>query len=152
MTTFAPAPPVRVFNADYSDHGHISWQDAVGMLLREAAHVLETHVPPRVVRSPTVEIELPKSLMLARYVHVPYRRDTDHATRGDVLARDKHTCGYCGGRANTYDHVLPRSRGGADTWFNLVAACGPCNWSKADRTPEEAGMRLLWEPYRPRGV
>lgn len=151
MTTLTPAPAVQVFNADYSDHGHIHWQDAVGMLIREAAYVLETHVPPKVVRSPSVEIELPKSLMLSRYVHVPYRRDSDHATRSDILSRDKHTCGYCGGRADTYDHVLPRSRGGGETWFNLVAACGPCNWSKADRTPQEAAMRLLWEPYRPKG-
>jgi 5-methylcytosine-specific restriction endonuclease McrA len=152
MTTFVPAPAVQVFNADYSDHGRISWQDAVSMLMREVAYALEAHMPPRVVRSPSVEIEVPKSLMLARYVHVPYRREADHATRADILARDKHTCGYCGGRADTYDHVLPRSRGGGDLWINLVAACGPCNWSKADRTPEEAGMKLLWEPYRPKGV
>ncbi|BBX37558.1 endonuclease [Mycolicibacterium mageritense DSM 44476 = CIP 104973] len=152
MTTLLPAPAVQVFNADYSDHGTISWQDAVSMILREAAFVLETHVPPRLVRSPSVAIEVPRSLMLARYVHVPYRRDTEHAARADILARDKHTCAYCGSRADTYDHVLPRSRGGGDTWFNLVAACGPCNWSKADRTPEEAGMRLLWQPYRPKGV
>ena len=152
MTTMIPAPAVRVFNADYSDHGHISWQDAVGMLMREVAYVLETHSPPRVVHSPTVAIEVPKSLMLARYVHIPYRRDSDRVSRVDILTRDKHTCGYCGERADTWDHVLPRSRGGAEVWVNMVAACGPCNWAKADRTPEEAGMRLLWEPYRPRNL
>lgn len=75
MTTLLPAPAVQVFNADYSDHGTISWQDAVSMILREAAFVLETHVPPRLVRSPSVAIEVPRSLMLARYVHgaVPAR-------------------------------------------------------------------------------
>ncbi|KXO98376.1 Uncharacterized protein conserved in bacteria (plasmid) [Tsukamurella tyrosinosolvens] len=150
MTTFIPAPAVQVFNADYSLLDTVRWTDAVSMLLREAAFVLETHVPPRVVRSPSVQIEVPKSLMLARYIHVPYRRDPDFATRAEILDRDKRTCAYCGGRADTYDHVFPRSRGGAETWFNLVAACGPCNQLKADRTPEEAGMRLLWEPYRPK--
>ena len=48
------------------------------------------------------------------------------------------------------DHIEPASRGGQDTWLNLVAACAPCNGRKSDRTPEEAGMRLLWEPYEPR--
>ena len=55
-------------------------------------------------------------------------------------------CAFCGGHAHTVDHLLPQSRGGGWTWGNLVAACGPCNQAKADRTPDEAGMRLLWDP------
>ena len=63
--------------------------------------------------------------------------------------RDRHRCAYCGRRATTVDHVLPRSHGGRDTWLNTVAACAADNHSKADRTPEQAGMRLLVRPFEP---
>ena len=56
------------------------------------------------------------------------------------LRRDRNMCAYCGGYADTVDHVLPRCRGGGDSWFNLVAACRYCNGLKGDRTPQEAGM------------
>ena len=60
-----------------------------------------------------------------------------------ILERDEHVCQYCGKKANTVDHVVPKSRGGSSSPVNLVAACMPCNQKKADRTPEEAGMPLL---------
>lgn len=60
-----------------------------------------------------------------------------------ILERDEHICQYCGGKANTVDHVMPRSRGGSSSPTNLVAACLPCNQKKADRTPDEAGMPLI---------
>ena len=63
--------------------------------------------------------------------------------------RDRHRCAYCGRRATTVDHVVPRSRGGQDTWLNTVAACAADNHRKADRTPEQAGMRLLVRPFEP---
>jgi hypothetical protein len=72
----------------------------------------------------------------------------------DLLKRrDRHQCGFCGEhfapRDLTVDHILPVSRGGLDSWLNCVGSCGPCNWRKADRTPEEAGMPLLFLPYVP---
>ncbi|KXO90210.1 HNH endonuclease [Tsukamurella pulmonis] len=154
MSSFTAAPPVRVFNADYSPLDAVRWQDAVGMMLREVAYALEPHDPPRVLRSPSAEIELPKSMLLVRYAPVPYRRTADHASRAEILRRDEHTCQYagCGARAATIDHVFPRSRGGGNTWTNLVACCAPCNHRKADRTPPEAGMRLVREPFRPAAV
>lgn len=63
--------------------------------------------------------------------------------------RDQHRCAYCGRRATTVDHVVPRSRGGADSWLNTVASCAEDNHRKADRTPEQAGMPLLREPFEP---
>ncbi|TQC50714.1 HNH endonuclease [Rhodococcus sp. WS4] len=70
-----------------------------------------------------------------------------------VFRRDRHRCGYCDDPvATTIDHVVPRSRGGPNTWADLVACCAPCNQRKADRTPEEAGMPLLWEPRAPRPI
>ena len=82
-------------------------------------------------------------------VHIPYRA-VNRVTREGVLGRDRHICAYCGGRADTIDHVLPRCRGGGDTWFNLVAACQSCNGLEGDRTPQEAGMTLMREPFEPR--
>lgn len=70
-------------------------------------------------------------------------------SRNLVFRRDRHTCQYCGGKAHlTIDHVMPQSRGGGDTWENLVTACAPCNHSKGARTPEEAGLLLATRPRR----
>ena len=66
-----------------------------------------------------------------------------------MLKRDRHRCAYCGRTATTVDHMLPASRGGAWSWMIIVAACESCNLRKADRTPQEARMRLLVQPYVP---
>lgn len=82
-------------------------------------------------------------------VAVAYRLAGRRPTRHAVFRRDRHTCQYCGrGGALTLDHVMPQSRGGGDTWENLVTACAPCNHAKANRTPDEAGMRLASTPRR----
>ena len=70
-------------------------------------------------------------------------------TLTNVLRRDGFRCGYCGGPADTRDHVIPRSRGGATSWTNLVAACADCNGRKRDRTPAQAGMPLRVRPFQP---
>jgi len=74
-------------------------------------------------------------------------------SRAMVFARDRHICAYCGGRFNTssleMEHVTPSSRGGATVWQNVVAACRACNQRKGNRSPEAAGMRLLYVPYAP---
>lgn len=74
-------------------------------------------------------------------------------SKGKLFRRDRMTCAYCGNRFAEHDlqceHIVPVSRGGRWSWMNLVAACGPCNGRKADRTPEEAGMPLLYLPYVP---
>ena len=82
-------------------------------------------------------------MRLSRYVRVPYRRAVP-MTRAGVLRRDGRRCAYCGRRADTIDHVVPRSRGGAHTWENCVAACRLCNSRKADRLLDELG----WTPGR----
>jgi hypothetical protein len=74
-------------------------------------------------------------------------------TKLKLFRRDRCTCAYCGQRFRERDlqceHIVPASRGGGWTWMNLVSACGPCNGRKADRTPEEAGMPLVYLPYVP---
>jgi len=100
-------------------------------------------------------------LALKRYINVP-QRGARWSKRG-VLLRDLWTCAYCGLQADdfrggrsakrnyfTVDHIIPRARGGPNTWGNTVCACQECNRRKANRTPHEAGMKLLWEPKTPR--
>ncbi|MEY2960144.1 MAG: hypothetical protein RLZZ01_2712, partial [Actinomycetota bacterium] len=94
-------------------------------------------------------VAVPSVIRLRRMVAAPRRRSVPVSRRA-VFARDEYRCQYCEGRADSIDHVVPRSRGGVDAWENLVAACRPCNARKRDRTPEEAGMRLL-RPCRPPG-
>ncbi len=140
---------VAVYNADYRVLTHVTWQEAVRLLLRGSVYVIERHSPAVHIHSPSTIVELPVSVALREYVHVQYR-PRSRVTREGVLSRDGYTCAYCGGRGDTIDHVMPESRGGQNTWLNLVAACAPCNGRKDNRTPAEAGMRLLWEPYEPR--
>jgi 5-methylcytosine-specific restriction endonuclease McrA len=140
---------VAVYNADYRVLTHVSWQEAVRLLLRGSVYVIERRIPAVHIRSPSTVIELPVSVALREYIHVPYRSG-NRVSRSGVLQRDGWTCAYCGGYGNTLDHVIPESRGGRKTWDNLVTACGSCNGRKGNRTPAEAGMRLRWEPYEPR--
>lgn len=134
---------VLVLNASYEPLQRVSLQHAIKMLVREVAVVEEeaggTFGP----------FPVPKVLRLVRYVVTRWmHRRSNLCTKTAIKARDKK-CAYCGGRAETVDHVIPRSRGGTLTWDNAVAACQRCNHRKANRTPEEAGMALLFVPGRP---
>ena len=86
--------------------------------------------------APSVSIATPSVIILVRYVRAPRRRAVAVTRRG-VLRRDGHRCAYCRAQAATVDHVMPRSRGGADAWENLVACCLRCNSAKGNRTPDE---------------
>lgn len=98
------------------------------------------------------ELRVPRVIHLHRYDRTP--RVTVRLTRRNLMFRDAHQCQYCGKqpplRELNIDHVLPRSRGGADSWENLVTACRVCNLRKGWRTPEEANMRLARRPFRPK--
>ncbi|MEU7045094.1 HNH endonuclease [Streptomyces varsoviensis] len=136
-----------VLNASFEPLATVSLRRAVVLVLQDKAVVEQAH-PGLRVRAAAVELPVPRVIRLSRYVRVPFRRRAPWSRRG-VLVRDQHRCAYCGRRATTVDHVLPRSRGGGDTWLNTVAACAEDNHRKADRTPEQAGMRLLSRPFEP---
>ena len=143
---------VLVLNASYEALTEISAERAVVLLMDGTAERVADREPHFPIRSKHLEIALPETIRLLRYVyldHVTRVHDGSRATLAGVLRRDNHRCGYCASWARTVDHIRPRSRGGPNTWNNLIAACAPCNSIKADRTPEEAGMRLLWEPKAP---
>ncbi len=142
---------VLVLNASFEPLGVVSTYRAVILLLKEKAEVIEAldaalRTPNRTFPRPSV-IRLVYYVRLPRHLGVPLNRRT-------LLIRDRYTCQYCGRRFPseqlTMDHVLPRSRGGKTTWSNVVTACKRCNQYKSNRTPEEANMKLIRKPYRPR--
>ena len=97
-------------------------------------------------------IKVPRVVHLGRYDKRP--RNVVRLSRRNVMLRDAHQCQYCGKRPPVrdlnIDHVVPRSRGGGDSWANLVTSCKACNLKKGARSPDDAGMRLLRAPVRPR--
>src|SRR4051812_31500071 len=137
---------VLVLNAGYEPMHRVSLPHAVRMLHRRVAVVERAVEGKRFGPYP-----MPAVLRLVRYVHMRWRtRGGPPAwSRAGPLARDRHRCAYCGRRGDTVDHVVPRSRGGRDTWLNTVSACSRCNNRKRDRTPEEAGMAMLYAPRVP---
>src|SRR4051812_18933678 len=113
-----------VLNADYSVLASVSWQRAVTLVVTGKAEVHEAD-PEQMVRGRTAAVPFPRVIRLVKWVYVRFHKASDGAgvcTKAGVLKRDKHTCVYCGGKADTVDHVQPESRGGASSWENLAAA------------------------------
>ncbi|GAA1368470.1 HNH endonuclease [Brevibacterium luteolum] len=137
-----------VLNAGYEPMSIVSFRRAIILVLAGKATVLAADSCVQ-VRSETLSLEQPSVILLTRYVRPPSGASVTLSRRG-VLRRDDATCAYCRGHANTVDHVLPRSRGGGNTWQNLVACCRSCNNEKGDRTPEEMGWSLPFTPGPPR--
>lgn len=136
-----------VLNATYEPLSVVSARRALCLVLGDKADVIEHD--DAMVHSERMAIQSPLVIRLRYVVKVPYHRNTALSRRA-VFARDNHRCGYCGGHADSIDHVMPRSRGGRNVWENVIAACKPCNLRKRDRTPEEAGMKLAQPPRAPR--
>jgi 5-methylcytosine-specific restriction endonuclease McrA len=136
-----------VLNASFEPLSTVTLNRAVVLVLQDKAVVEQSH-PELRMRGAAVDIPAPRVIRLCRYVRVPFRRQAPWSRRG-VLVRDRNRCAYCGRRATTVDHVVPRSQGGQDTWLNTVASCAEDNHRKANRTPAEAGMPLLREPFEP---
>ena len=136
---------VLVLNASYEPLNITTWRRAMVMMFKGKAESLELDTSREIRRGTHV----PTVIRLRQYVHVPFRQLP--LTRRNLLQRDHHTCQYCGARDQplSVDHVLPRSRGGTDTWENVTTACLSCNVRKGNRTPKEAAMPLHRAPHRP---
>lgn len=106
-----------------------------------------------VLRSSRVNLIVPEVVVLPNYIRKPSHGKRLRYSRMSIFRRDNFCCQYCGQEFTrpelTVDHIIPRSKGGRSTWLNIVTACRPCNWAKADRTPEEAKMKLLSQPRIP---
>jgi 5-methylcytosine-specific restriction endonuclease McrA len=141
----SPVSDVLVVNADLGPLHRVSLRHAIRMLVRQVAELHEFETDKLIGIFP-----MPKVVRLVRYVYTKWRDTTGPGwSRAGVLKRDGRVCGYCRRGATTVDHILPRSRGGRNSWKNTVASCNRCNQLKADRTPAEAGMTLLVTPSAP---
>ncbi|AXL13868.1 HNH endonuclease [Microbacterium foliorum] len=138
-----------VLNAGYEPLAIVSFKRALVLVMNDKATVIERVEGDPVWGSHGV-YDRPAVIILSRYVRIPSSRRVPVTRRG-VLRRDNHRCGYCGKAASTIDHVMPRSRGGADSWENLVACCLRCNNIKSDRTPQEMRWELRFAPRPPHG-
>ncbi|MFT4220709.1 MAG: HNH endonuclease [Microbacterium sp.] len=139
-----------VLNAGYEPLAVVSFKRALVLVMNEKATVIERVDGDPVWGASTVH-DRPAVIVLTRYVRVPSGRRVPVTRRG-VLRRDGHRCAYCSKSASTIDHVMPRSRGGVDSWENLVACCLRCNNVKGDRTPQEMGWELRNAPRPPHGA
>src|SRR6266853_2451751 len=142
--------PVLVLNADFRPLSYYplslwSWQDAIKAVFLDRVNIVAQY--DKAVHSPSFEMMLPSVVSLKTYV----KPSTHPAfTRFNVFLRDKFSCQFCGTRDDlTFDHLLPRSRGGLTMWNNVVAACSACNLKKGSLTPAEAGMWPSQMPFAP---
>ena len=142
--------PALVLNADFRPLSYYplslwSWQETVKAVFLDRVNIVSEY--ERFVRSPNVEMRLPSVVSLKTYVKPALY---PAFTRFNVFLRDRFTCQYCGDKDDlTFDHVIPRSRGGLTRWDNVATACAPCNLAKGSDMPDKAGMRPAQMPYRP---
>jgi 5-methylcytosine-specific restriction endonuclease McrA len=130
-------------------HKIISWERAICMVVKDKVEVLRAY--EAVIPSERISIAVPAVVKLRR--EIPRGKRSTRFGRMSVYLRDGFRCGYCGKRFApaelTYDHVVPRQHGGMTNWENIVTACWEHNQKKRNRTPAQAGMKLLFKPYRP---
>lgn len=145
--------PALVLNADYRPLSYFplslwSWQDALKAVFLDRVNIVSSY--DRTVRSPSLEMRLPSVIALKEFV-APTRRPA--FTRFNVFLRDRFRCQYCGepspAHELTFDHVIPRARGGRTGWDNVVAACSVCNLAKGSKLPSQCGMHPLSPPRQP---
>ena len=152
MTVHVPPEscPALVLNADFRPLSYYplslwSWQDAIKAVFMDRVNIVSEY--DTMVRSPSFTMRLPSVVSLREYVQPPRY---PAFTRFNVFLRDRFQCQYCGASHDlTFDHVIPRSKGGRTTWENVVAACAPCNLRKGNRMPRDIGMIPLQAPFRP---
>jgi len=132
-----------VLSSSYEPISIRSCRRALTLICKDRA-VIQEHTGQEVYPG----INMPSVIRLKTYTYIPVR--VQILSRKNIFLRDRNTCMYCGVVFHpsklTLDHIVPRAQGGKDSWSNLVAACGVCNRRKADRTPEEAGMKLIHKP------
>lgn len=139
-----------LLDASYYPIQIVDWKKAMILFFTDRAEVIEHHDDIE-INSTYETFKLPKVLRLFQnfrnFAEVKFNRS-------NVFYRDKHKCLYCGDKYDqkelTFDHVIPKSRGGPTSWDNIVTCCHACNNKKANRTPEEAKMPLLSRPKKPK--
>jgi 5-methylcytosine-specific restriction endonuclease McrA len=135
---------VLVLNSTFAPINITSWRRAIILMYKGKANGVEYN-------GVTIngKYRLPEVIKLAHYVPLPYSEVV--LSRKNIYLRDNHTCQYCGKKSGnmTIDHIIPKSRGGKETWDNMVVCCARCNNRKGDRFLEDVGLKLNGMPYRP---
>jgi 5-methylcytosine-specific restriction endonuclease McrA len=141
---------VLVLTAGMMPHSTVNWMDAVSLVYKGAASVVEEYA--ETVSSPSVTWHVPAVIQVKK--NFSFHTKSVKFSRFAIYSRDFWECAFCGQKHNakglTYDHVIPRSRGGETSFKNIVSACKRCNRKKGARTPEEAKMPLRRKPYQPK--
>ena len=137
---------VLVLNADYTPLNVTTLIKGFNLVYRGKAEVLKKSENPLTAGYTTFV----RPLIIRLLNYVKYRTKSVKISRSRLYKRDGYECAYCGQKKNlTIDHIIPKSRGGQNTWDNLVTCCSSCNRFKSNRTPEEAKMVLRVKPYEP---
>lgn len=138
---------VLVLNQDYQPLSVCNVKKSLLLLFLDKAELLHED-PTKKIKTVRYNYDYPSVIRLRRYARIPFKHIV--LTRKNIVKRDAFKCQYCGTHENlTIDHIIPKSKGGKDTWENLVTACTSCNHKKGNRTPREAGMPLRRAPFRP---
>tara|TARA_A100001037_G_C14751113_1_gene457579 strand:- start:28 stop:579 length:552 start_codon:yes stop_codon:yes gene_type:complete len=138
---------VLVLNANYSPMMICTAKRAICLDYLDKIDILANYNEK--VSSPSLTLDLPSVIKIKNYVR--YDNLSLDLNRKNIISRDDYLCQYCGCNKGplTIDHIIPKGKGGTDTWENLVAACKPCNQKKGNQKPEEVGMSLRKKPKRP---
>jgi len=141
---------VIVLNASYEFLGLVSWQRAMTLLFSGKVEVVKES--DKTVRTISRSYRIPAVIRLLKFIRQIYRREVPFS-RKNILVRDGHACQYCGRESSpgdlTIDHIIPKVQGGDHGWTNVVACCRSCNMRKGGRTPRQAGMQLVRQPFKP---
>jgi 5-methylcytosine-specific restriction endonuclease McrA len=133
-----------ILNSNYTHLKIVSWKRGIKLSLTDKVTVIEYYPDCDIMSASGEKFHVPKVVVLKRYIKLPDRMYRPN--RRNIFLRDNYSCMYCKKQLDTHelsvDHIVPKSRGGKETWDNLVTACKPCNCLKGDRTPEEANMVL----------
>ena len=143
--------PALILNADYRPLSYfplsiLTWQDAIKSVYLDRVNIVAEY--EQVIRSEKLTLAMPSVVVLKSFISpqkaIPF-------TRFNLFLRDSFTCQYCGKKEGelTFDHVVPRSKGGKTKWENVVASCPSCNIRKSNKVARRAGMKLLRSPSRP---
>jgi 5-methylcytosine-specific restriction endonuclease McrA len=131
-----------ILNSNYTHLKIVSWKRGLKLYMADKVHVVEYYKEE--VNTVTSSYHIPKIVVLKKYIKLPDRMYKPN--RRNIFLRDNYTCVYCGKQLEqgelSVDHVMPKSRGGKETWENLVTSCKTCNCIKGDKTPEEADMLI----------
>lgn len=144
---------VLVLDVSYQPIDRVPWQEAICKWFKGLAEIVDSY-EDREIRSVTLQMKMPSVIRLLK--NIGKRNKAVKFSRENVYTRDKGKCQYCGCKVTraeiTYDHVVPRTAGGKTCWENVVISCQPCNQKKGGRTPQQAKMRLITEPVKPKSL